>query len=225
MNLTDTYLKGVSDTLPLIDQGELAVALVGLAEAANHYIRKRSTGKELTEVSTGTELKESLNALRLADRIRVLDIYQSALKEMSTTRPSPLELTDLTRPPRPPSPTLPAAPDAPLSPRVAPPNFMDVLLGTDKKPAQPAPVDHGVKHVPEYVPKTLEEQQDLEDRRLRRWLVKMGFWFAIVFVSMVVGATFAIAVRSGQMPDGVVVNSVLNTASEILKLIFSNSYH
>lgn len=214
MNLTDTYLKGVSDTLPLVDQGELAVALVGLAEAANYYSRKRAGGKELTEVSTGTELKESLNSLRLADRIRVLDIFQTALKEMSSTRPSPLELTDLTRPPRPPAP--PTDPQPPST--VAPPGFMEVLLGDSKN--KPIPAD-----LPEYVPKTLAEQQELEDRRLRRWLVKTGFWFVVVFISMVVGAIIAIAVRSGQMPDGVVVNSVLSTASEILKLIFSTSYH
>ncbi|MNU19567.1 hypothetical protein D3C71_77960 [compost metagenome] len=219
MNLTDTYLKGVSDTLPLIDQGELAVALVGLAEAANHYIRKRTDGKELTEVSTGSELRESLNSLRLADRIRVLDIFQSALKEMSTTRPSPLEFTDLSRPPRPPaSPVAPTDLPVCVPSNVAPPGFMEVLLGDGKKkPELPPP--------PEYVPKTLAEQQELEDRRLRRWLVKTGFWFVVVFTSMVLGAVIAIAVRSGQMPDGVVVNSVLTMASEVLKLIFSNSYH
>ena len=215
MNLTETYLKDVHDDLPLIDQGELAVALVGLAEAHNQFSRKRASGVELTETSTGAELKAAITALRMADRIRVLDIYQTAIKELATTRPSPLEMRDLERPSR-------NTPAPPVAPPVGPPGWMEVVTG--KKPPPPPPPPAAVE-VPEFVPKTLSEQQDLEDRKLRRYLVKTGFWFIVVFVSMVTGSILTIAVRSGQMPDGVVVNSVLSTASEILKLIFSNSYH
>jgi len=216
MKLIDTYLKSVSDDLPLIDQGELAVALVGLAEAHNTYAMRRSSGVELTETSTGRELKEALTKLRMHDQIRVLDIYQRALKEIATTRPAPLDFQETE--PHPP----PALPPAPVRPPVAPPGFYEIITGK-KPPEPPAMPVPPPPFIP--MPTTLAEQQELEDRKLRRWLMKTGFWFVIIFISMVTGSILTIGVRSGQMPDGVVVNSVLSTASEILKLIFSNSYH
>jgi hypothetical protein len=212
MKLTDTYLKSVSDDLALIDQGEFAVALVGLAEAHNTYSAQREGGIELRETSTGRELKEAIGKLRMRDQIRVLDIYSSALREMATTRPAPLEFLD----------TMPLPPAPPGRVPVAPPGFMETVSG-----APPVPIPPLVAVPPPPVAPvacTLAEQEAAEDRKLRRWLVKTGFWFVMVFVSMVVGSILTIAVRSGQMPDGVVTNSVLSTATEILKLIFSSSF-
>lgn len=68
----------------------------------------------------------------------------------------------------------------------------------------------------------LEDPEAVEKRKLRTWLIKAGFICASVFMVAVLGATVALGYKQGVMPDSSVLTGFINTAGEVLKLIFSS---
>ena len=61
------------------------------------------------------------------------------------------------------------------------------------------------------------------DTILRRFIVKAVLITALVLLVATFGAALTIAVVSGKISDGVVVNTMMNSAMEIVKLIFGFS--
>ena len=68
-----------------------------------------------------------------------------------------------------------------------------------------------------------ERVQARENLKLKHWLIKATVWFLGPVVFLVVGAAIAIAVRTGVAADNPAFNSIISTAMEILKLIFSST--
>lgn len=61
------------------------------------------------------------------------------------------------------------------------------------------------------------------DVTLRRWLVKSLTRTAIGLMLLVTGAVIALGLMTGSIGDGVFVNTILNTAIEVMKLIFGTN--
>lgn len=69
----------------------------------------------------------------------------------------------------------------------------------------------------------LASSEAREERKMRHWLIKAAIWLFGPMILLVVGATIAIGVRSGVMSDNPAFSSIVGTAMEILKLIFSSA--
>lgn len=69
----------------------------------------------------------------------------------------------------------------------------------------------------------VEDQRSIDERRLRHWLVKAAFMVLAPIPCLIAGAMVVIAVREGIMPDGALSSSLMSTATEMLKLIFTSS--
>lgn len=67
-----------------------------------------------------------------------------------------------------------------------------------------------------------EHPKDAEERRLRHWFIKAGFYLAAVLLLMVTGAVVVLGSLRGEMSNPL-ASGILSTALEILKLIFSTS--
>lgn len=198
MKLVDTYLADARDDLALLDHGELAIALIGLAEAYNNVAVGTPAYAELTTDTTGGQLKSAISALKLPMQVDLMYFYSGSRKGGSgLSRPMPL------------LPTVPDTVPAPI-PSSNPAAVVSVPLATTPV-AAPRPMDNPTN-----------ESEEIERRKLRAWLVKGAFWAVAPIPCLVVGAMIAIGVRSGQMPDGVVVSSIMSTATEILKLLFNS---
>lgn len=74
---------------------------------------------------------------------------------------------------------------------------------------------------------TTEENTPIEriwgDTVLRRWIVKFVITTTFGMLFLVVGATIALGYMTGVFTDGVFFTAVINTATEIIKLIFGAS--
>lgn len=74
---------------------------------------------------------------------------------------------------------------------------------------------------------TTEENTPIEriwgDTVLRRWIVKFVITATFGMLFLVVGATIALGYMTGVFTDGVFFTAVINTATEIIKLIFGVS--
>lgn len=74
---------------------------------------------------------------------------------------------------------------------------------------------------------TTEENTPIEhiwgDTVLRRWIVKFVITATFGMLFLVVGATIALGYMTGVFTDGVFFTAVINTATEIIKLIFGAS--
>lgn len=74
---------------------------------------------------------------------------------------------------------------------------------------------------------TTEENTPIEriwgDTVLRRWIVKFVITATFGMLFLVVGATIALGYMTGVFNDGVFFTAVINTATEIIKLIFGAS--
>lgn len=68
-----------------------------------------------------------------------------------------------------------------------------------------------------------EKPAEIEQRRLRHWLIRAGVIIIAPIPCMVVGAGIVIGVRTGVMPENAAFTSIITTATEILKLIFEAS--
>lgn len=186
MKLVQTILRDVVEDKILLDQGDLAVALLGLAEAFNTVAGELPGFVEITHQSTGKDLKGAILSLPLKHQMPLLHLFSQTVASV-VTRPAPLEIT-----------------------------AGEPTLGPIPQVCEPAApwdgIDRRRKH--------LEEE---EKRKLKTWLIKATFIFIAPIPCILVGAVVAIGVRSGTVPDGPVVNSIMSTATEILKLIFAAS--
>ena len=74
---------------------------------------------------------------------------------------------------------------------------------------------------------TTEESTPIEriwgDTILRRWIVKFVITSTFGMLFLVVGAAIALGYMTGVFTDGVFFTAVINTATEIIKLIFGAS--
>lgn len=70
---------------------------------------------------------------------------------------------------------------------------------------------------------SLEQIDAMEDRKLRRWVIKAVVLMILFVCSVMTGAVAVIAVKSGQLPDTTFLKGMIDTAAEIAKLIFSGS--
>ena len=68
----------------------------------------------------------------------------------------------------------------------------------------------------------LTKADEKEDRHFRRWLIKSAVYLLGSLVFLIVGATIAIGVKTGVVSDNPAFASIVNTAMEILKLIFTS---
>lgn len=59
-----------------------------------------------------------------------------------------------------------------------------------------------------------------EDRPLRRWIVKVLIISVIAFFFVLVGTVLTIGYLTGKITDGTFINTLMNTAVEVLKIIF-----
>lgn len=91
MKVVQIALKEVADQKTLEQQGDLSLPLLGLAEAYNKLMGARSDFFELSEASTGRELKIAVAALRLRDKISLLYLYKDSVKAIAraNTQPAP----------------------------------------------------------------------------------------------------------------------------------------
>ena len=64
-----------------------------------------------------------------------------------------------------------------------------------------------------------ESEAVRDERRQRHWMIKAGTIFAGSLALVVVGAMMAIANKNGELPDSAILNGLLKTAGEILKVI------
>jgi hypothetical protein len=95
-----------------------------------------------------------------------------------------------------------------------PPHYQTDILGTWARPKE---VDNKpiVCQVPEYRP-------EIEDHKLRHWIIK-ALITLFCFLACVLGTAVAVVgVKSGQLPDNPAIEGIINSASEILKLIISS---
>ena len=62
-----------------------------------------------------------------------------------------------------------------------------------------------------------------EDTVLRRWIVKFVLIASFSMVLLVTGAAIALGLLTGAFTDGVFFSAILNTATELIKIIFGVS--
>jgi hypothetical protein len=63
-------------------------------------------------------------------------------------------------------------------------------------------------------------QEIIEDRRLKRWVIRCAMYVCMSLFLVMMGAVVALAWRGG-LADGAVISSLMTTASEVLKIIIS----
>lgn len=66
-----------------------------------------------------------------------------------------------------------------------------------------------------------DEQIKADARNVRVFMVKAMITMVAVFACIIVGATVAISVKSGVLTDTGVINTIMNTAGQIIRLIIS----
>lgn len=67
-----------------------------------------------------------------------------------------------------------------------------------------------------------ESQADQEERQLKHWLIKTGVIFCLALFFVIIGAMLAITHYNKALPDNAVFKTILDTASEILKILFNS---
>lgn len=175
MRLVQTVLKDVDEHLPLHAQGDASIPLLGLAEACNSVGAKREGYVELTEKSTGAELKSALSGMRLKDQIAVLQIFREGMRAVTRLSSAPMPLyEDFTH-------------------SAWPSNAKDRL-------------------------EQLEAEERIRFRAKARWILLVTF---APIPPLIIGAMIAISWYKGVGMDSAVVKGIVNTATEMLKLIFT----
>ena len=95
-----------------------------------------------------------------------------------------------------------------------PPHYLIDLLGTWARPKE-------VEQKPVICPVS-QYSPEIENHKLRHWIIKALIIF-FCFLGSVLGTAVAIVgVKTGQLPDNPAVEGIINSASEILKLILSS---
>jgi hypothetical protein len=150
MDLVKAVLCGVSDTRLLADHKPSAAPLHNLIKVYREKSAHNDNAPNLTDLSTGLDLKEGIEKLSEEDQIVLLHQY----------------LVD--------------------SKRILP----------EETPAQ------------------------IEDRQLKRFVIKAAVWIIGFIAVMLFGAVTAIAYRSGVLPSNEVIGTFLEFAGEIVHVIF-----
>ncbi len=60
-----------------------------------------------------------------------------------------------------------------------------------------------------------------EERRLKHWMVKTIITFCLFSIFTLTGAVIAIMAHNKQTPDSVFIKTIMDTAAEVIKLLFS----
>lgn len=70
---------------------------------------------------------------------------------------------------------------------------------------------------------TIDHSDVKEDRQLRRFMIKTLFITVMVLLFIVIGAVIAIMVHNHSVPDNVLIKTIMQTAAEIIKILFSTN--
>lgn len=109
------------------------------------------------------------------------------------------------------------------------PNLTELSTGADLKTGiQKLDIEQQVKLLYRYLvnAKRLNDESpaELEDRKMRHWSIKFAMWCFAFVVVMLLGAVTAIAVRTGAAPSNELVSTFLDTASGVVRLLFSSGH-
>ncbi len=66
-----------------------------------------------------------------------------------------------------------------------------------------------------------EDPKVTDERRLRHWMMKTFILLTGVLVCIIIGVTVAVMVHNKMFPPASVITTIINSATEIIKLIFS----
>lgn len=67
----------------------------------------------------------------------------------------------------------------------------------------------------------VETPVQIEERKLRHWFVKFATAAIAAILLIMVGAVVSVIIKTGTLPNASIFTSIMTTATEILKLIFS----
>ncbi len=67
----------------------------------------------------------------------------------------------------------------------------------------------------------MDDPEEVEKRKLKTFMIKGGFIFFCSLILVVTGSVLTLGYKQGVMPDSSFLSGLIDTASEILKLIFS----
>lgn len=68
-------------------------------------------------------------------------------------------------------------------------------------------------------PMSAIEQEDVEDRRFRRWIIKTCIYAALFCVVILVTATAIVGVMKGQLPDDGLIAKLIDFAQELVPVV------
>lgn len=63
------------------------------------------------------------------------------------------------------------------------------------------------------------QQEDVEDRRFRRWIIKTCIYAALFCVVVLVTATAIVGVKNGQLPNNELVSKLIDFAQELVPVV------
>lgn len=89
MQLARAVLRNVDESKPLSEQGDLAIPLLGLAEAYNSLHERCAAHVEIVESTTGAQLIAAIGELRLKDQVALLHLYRDNLRMVSRANHQP----------------------------------------------------------------------------------------------------------------------------------------
>jgi hypothetical protein len=89
MKLVQAVLRGIAEDQPLQDQGDLSIALIGLADAYNSLHERCADHVEITEASTGRQLMKALAHLKLKDQVTLLHLYRDSVRMIHRANSQP----------------------------------------------------------------------------------------------------------------------------------------
>lgn len=89
MKVVQAALRDVADTLRLDAQGDLTLPLLELAKAYNSLVSKHEEYFELTEASTGKELKIAVAALKLKEKVSLLHLFRDSVRVITRAKIQP----------------------------------------------------------------------------------------------------------------------------------------
>lgn len=88
MRIVQAMLREVADDVQLQHQGDLTLPLLGLAESYNKHAKRSDDFFEITEQSTGRELKIALAGVPLRNKLVLLYLYKDHCQRLLCARSS-----------------------------------------------------------------------------------------------------------------------------------------
>ncbi len=76
--------------------------------------------------------------------------------------------------------------------------------------------------VPVVIPATNDETLRVEERKFKLYIAKLFMTGLMILMFVVVGAVIAISVKNGELANEGLISTIMTTAGEIIKLIFSS---